>query len=93
MTTHTGGELRNQRKKFSLEQVLEAARTLPPGDQRKLREELAKTEQVYLVAPNLSEEVIQEGRELAEDVRAEIEETGETLEETMSRLRGRKWSS
>ena len=93
MTTHTGGELRNRGKKFSFEQVLEAARALPLGDQRKLREELAKTEQVYLVGPNSSEEVIQHGRMLAEEVRAEIEETRETLEETMSRLRGRKWSS
>ncbi len=94
MTTHTTGRAsRNWGKKFSFEQVLEAARSLPLGDQRRLREELAKTEQVYLAKPNPSEEAIQQGRKLAEEMRAEIQVGDETLDDTMSRLRGRQWSS
>jgi hypothetical protein len=94
MTTHTTGrETRNRGKKFSYKQVLEAAKSLSLGDQRRLREELAKTEQVYLVSPNASPDAIQQGRKLAEEVRTEIQDSGESLDETMSRMRGRKWSS
>jgi hypothetical protein len=94
MTTPTTGRSpRNRGRKFSFEQVLEAAKSLPLGDQRRLREELAKTEQVYLAQPNPSEKAIQHGQKLAEEVRSETNDTGETLDEAMSRLRGRKWSS
>lgn len=89
MATHPS----NRGMKFSFEQVLEAARSLSLRDQRRLREELAKSEQVYLAKPDTSAEAIQRGRRLAEEMRSEIQEADETLDEAMSRLRGRQWSS
>ncbi len=86
-------EARKKGRKFSFEQVLEAARSLPLIEQRRLRDELAKTEQVYLEQPDSSEEAIQQGKKLAEEIRAEIKESDETLDQTMSKLRGREWSS
>jgi hypothetical protein len=83
---------RYQGKKYTFEQVLEAARSLPLIEQRRLRDELAKEEQVYFVRPGTSDEAVRRGQKLADEVRSEVKEVDETLDQAMSKLRGRKWS-
>ena len=78
----------------SYHQVLKDVRALPLADQSRLRAELDKTPRVYIMRPTGSPAAIRRGRRLAAEIRKELaeKETG-TLEETMTRLRGRSWSS
>jgi hypothetical protein len=73
---------------------LKDVRALPLADQSRLRAELDKTPRVYIMRPTGSPAAIRRGRRLAAEIRKELaeKETG-TLEETMTRLPGRSWSS
>ncbi len=85
--------LTRKKPKPSLKQLLAAVRELPPADQRRLRDELAKLAGVQLVRPASSAVAVRRGRRLAKTIRAELAKsiTG-SLDETMSQLRGRAWS-
>lgn len=74
-------------------QVLQIARKLSPAEQRRLRDELAKSTGVQLVRPNASAAAIRQGRRLAKSIRAELADSvTASLDETMRQLRGRSWS-
>ncbi|CAG0946880.1 hypothetical protein ANRL1_03391 [Anaerolineae bacterium] len=83
-----------RKPRVTYRQVLENVKALRPADQRRLRAELAKMTDVYVLEPDTSPAAVRRGRRLAAQIRKELEgkETG-TLEETMIRLRGRSWSS
>ena len=74
-------------------EALALVRRLTPAEQRRLRDELAKSAGVQLVRPNTSATARRQARRLAKSVRAELAEsvTG-SLEEAMRDLRGRAWS-
>jgi len=86
--------LTHKRTKLTFQQVLQAAQELPPQDQRRLRDELAKLADVYLVRPTTTAAAVQEGRRLAKAIRAELADSPTaSLDEVMARLRGQAWSS
>lgn len=73
-------------------QVLESIRALSPADQRRLRAELAKGSNIYILRPTGSPAAIRRGHRLAAQIRKQVSAaTSGTLEETMQRLRGRSW--
>lgn len=73
-------------------QVLETIRALSPADQRRLRAELTKVSNVYILRPTGSPNAVRRGRRLAAQIRKQVSAaTSGTLEETMQRLRGRSW--
>ncbi len=77
----------------SYRQVLRAAKQLSPADQQRLRDELAKAAGVYIERPSGDEQSRERGLRLAAEVKAELSRTVTgTLDDTMSRLRGRTWS-
>jgi hypothetical protein len=83
-----------RKPKLSLQQVLQAVQELSPQEQRRLRDELAKSAGIYLVRPTSNAASIRRGRRLAKAVQAELAVTaGDSLDEAMLRLRGQSWSS
>jgi len=82
-----------KRKSAAFKKMLEIFRQLPRTEQRQLLDELTQAVQVYSVRPNPSQEAIQRGQRLAEQVRAELRTSmAGSLNETMASLRGRSWS-
>ena len=85
--------LTRRKSKLTLQQLLDAARELPPVDQRHLRDELAKMVGLQLVRPTATPAAIRRGKRLAKAVRAELAKTTTgSLDEAMQSLRGRSWS-
>ena len=85
--------LTRPQKRPTYAQVLEIARRLAPAEQRRLRDELAKSSGVQLVRPTGSTAARRQGRRLAKSIRAELAEAITTsLDETLRDLRGRTWS-
>jgi len=73
--------------------TFDLARQLSPRDQRRLLAELAKLSGVKLVAPNRTTRAIQLGRNLADQIRRELQSAKQqSLDGTMRQLRGRSWS-
>ena len=81
-------------KRPSYRQVVAEVMQLSRRDQNRLREELAKITGVHLVQPKRDEKTVQAARQMAEEVRQIVQKATakQTLEETMSQLRGRSWS-
>jgi len=85
--------LTRPKKRPTYAQVLEIARGLSPAEQRRLRDELAKSAGVQLVRPTASAAAQRQGRRLAKVIRAELADTVTTsLDDAMRDLRGRAWS-
>ncbi len=81
-------------KRDGYHQVLQAAIRLSLTDQQRLLDELQKLSGVSLVPPTYTEQAIKNGRNLADEVRNELKNSLDSgLDETMSLLRGRSWSS
>lgn len=86
--------MRRKKPRLSWRQVLQAVQELSPQEQRRLRAELAKMADVYLVRPTGNVAAIRRGRRLAKAIQAELAVTAsDSLEEAMIRLRGQSWSS
>lgn len=86
MTTFT-------RKRPTYKTTFDLARQLSPRDQRRLLAELAKLAGVKLVTPNKTARAIRTGRNLANQIRMELQSTkNKSVEETVRQLRGRSWS-
>jgi hypothetical protein len=86
MSTYTGN-------RPNYKQVFSEAMQLSLRDQRKLREELAKLEGVTLIQPAKTPSAIRSARKLADQIRKKLQATsGQSLDDTMRRLRGRSWS-
>jgi len=86
--------LTRRKSRPSWQQVLRAVQELPPQEQRRLRDELAKSAGVYLARPTGNAAAIRRGRRLAKAIQAELAVTAANLlDETMTRLRGQAWSS
>ena len=84
------GMLTRKKIKPSYQQVLQIIRDLPPIEQRRLRDEMAKMASVQLVHPTATPAAIRQGKRLAKAVRIELAKTvSGTLDEAMQRLRGR----
>jgi hypothetical protein len=85
--------LTRKSKKPTFREVLDAARELSPTEQLRLRDELTKLVDIYVMIPDNSPEAIERGRQLAEQARAEVNQSMKgTLEEMIASLRGRSWS-
>jgi len=87
--------LTHPKKRPTYAQALAMARRLSPAEQRRLRDELARSSGVQLVRPNgsASAEARRQGRRLAKVIRAELAKSvTNSLDETMRQLRGRSWS-
>jgi len=85
--------LTRRKSRPSWQQVLRAVQELPPQEQRRLRDELAKSAGVYLARPTGNAAAIRRGRRLAKAIQAELAVTAaNSLDETMTRLRGQAWS-
>jgi len=83
----------SKKTKPSYRQVLQIVRELPPADQRRLRDELARMVGIQLVRPTTTSATIRRGKRLAKAVRAELAKTTTgSLDEAMQSLRGRSWS-
>lgn len=81
-------------KRDGYHQVLQAAIRLSQTDQQRLLDELQKLSGVRLIPPTYTEPAIKNGRILADEVRNELKNSlDKGLDETMSQLRGRAWSS
>jgi len=86
--------LTRRKSRLSWQQVLRAVQELSPQEQRRLRDELAKSAGVYLARPTGNPAAIRRGRRLAKAIQAELAVTAaSSLDETMTRLRGQAWSS
>ena len=86
--------LTRRKTRLSWQQVLQVVQELPPPEQHRLRDELARSPGVYLVRPTGKVAAIRRGRRLAKAVQAELAATAsDSLDETMTRLRGQAWSS
>jgi hypothetical protein len=86
--------LTRRKSRPSWQQVLRAVQELSPQEQRRLRDELAKSAGVYLARPTGNAAAIRRGRRLAKAIQAELAVTAaSSLDETMTRLRGQAWSS
>ena len=86
MTTYT-------LKRPTYKATFDLARQLSPRDQRRLLAELAKLSGVKLVTPNKTSRAIRTGRNLADQIRMELQSTKtQSVEETVRQLRGRSWS-
>ena len=80
-------------KRPTYKSTFELARQLSPRDQRRLLAELVKLSGVKLVLPNKSARAIQTGRDLASQIRKELQSAKtQSLDESMRQLRGRSWS-
>jgi hypothetical protein len=85
--------LARPKKRPTYTQALDIVRRLPPAEQRRLRDELARSSGVQLVRPTESIAVRRQGRRLAKAIRAELAEAvTNSLDEAMHDLRGRAWS-
>lgn len=84
--------LPRRRNKPSYPQVLKAVESLTLAERLKLRDQLTHLLNVQLIRPSKSETAIRRGRRLARTVRAELIRTSGSLEESMTKLRGRSWS-
>ncbi len=85
--------LTRRKPRLSWQQVLRAVQDLSPQEQRRLRDELAKSAGVYLARPTGNAAAIRRGRRLAKAIQAELAVTAaNSLDETMTRLRGQAWS-
>jgi len=90
---HMTTTIARKKAKPTYRAVLRAAKKLSLADQQRLRDELAKALGVYIERPSGDERSRQRGLRLAAEVREELSQTVTgTLDETMSRLRGRTWS-
>ena len=79
---------------FTLHEIIEAVRSLSPDDQARLRDELSSLVRVYIESPDTTQAANQRGQELADQLRSELQSTSMgQLDQVMSLLRGRKWSS
>ena len=86
MTTYT-------RKRPTYKATFDLARQLSPRDQRRLLAELAKLAGVKLVVPNKTARAIRTGRNLANQIRMELQSTKtQSFDKTVRQLRGRSWS-
>jgi hypothetical protein len=86
--------LMRRKPKLSFQQVLRAVQELPPNEQRRLRDELAKSAGVHLIRPTGDAAAIRRGRRLANTIRAELTATAtESLDDAMACLRGPSWLS
>ena len=86
--------LTRRKSRPSWQQVLRAVQELSPQEQRRLRDELAKSAGVYLARPTGNAAAIRRGRRLAKAIQAELAVTAaNSLDETMTCLRGQAWSS
>lgn len=81
-----------QETKWTLNQVLEAIRTLSQSEQHQLQDAIREFSDIHLISPNNSREAQESGRYLAKQIRAELKTTTQnTLDDTMASLRGRAW--
>jgi hypothetical protein len=80
---------------LTLYEILKAVKSLTPDDQARLRDELAALTQVYITKPDPTKGANQRGRELADQLRDELHSSAavDELDQVMSRLRDRTWSS
>ncbi len=82
-----------EKTKWTLDQVLEAVRTLTRSEQYQLQDAIKEISDVQLVHPNNSSRAKERGWRLAKQIRAELKTTTQnTLDDTMASLRGRAWS-
>lgn len=81
------------RKRPTYKTTLELARQLSARDQRRLRAELAKLSDVYLVRPSRDPQVIRSARLLADEIRKTVQSAtaNQSLDEAMRQSRGRSW--
>jgi len=84
--------LPRRRNKASYPQVLKAVESLSPAERLKLRDQLTNLLNVQLIRPSNSVTAIRRGRRLAKTVRSELTKANGSLEEAMTKLRGRSWS-
>jgi hypothetical protein len=87
MATYTG-------KRPNYRQVISQVMRLSLRDQRRVRDELVKITSVHLVPPSKDAETLRAAQALAEEVRGIAQDAtrGQTLEDAMSKMRGRSWS-
>ena len=82
-----------RKKKVSYQQILNAARQLPPTQQHKLSNALAMASDVRIISPSGNTLAIRRGQLLAKQIRGKLNPSiTESLDETMSKMRGRSWS-
>lgn len=81
--------LPHHRNKPSYPQVLKAVEALSVAERLKLRDQLTNLLNVQFMRPTNSERAIRRGRRLAKTVRSELNKANDSLEETMTQLRGR----
>lgn len=76
-------------KRPTYKATFDLARQLSSRDQRRLLAELAKLSGVKIVEPNKTARAIQTGRNLASQIRKELQSAKmQSLDETMYQLRG-----
>jgi hypothetical protein len=86
--------LTRKKSKLTWQEVWQSVQMLSPQEQRRLRDELAKSAGVYLARPTGKAAEIRRGRRLAKTLQAELAAASmDSLDETMTRLRGQAWSS
>ncbi len=74
-------------------QILKAAKQLKPAEQQRLSVALLEASSVKIVRPIGTAASVRRGQRLAKQIKAKLSSSvTETLDETMSRLRGRSWS-
>jgi hypothetical protein len=84
----------DRRSSLTLGEILKAVKSLAPDDQARLLDELAGVNQVYITKPDHTPVANQRGQKLAEQLRSELHASSkEELDQAMSQLRGRTWSS
>lgn len=84
--------LTRKKTRLTYRQVLESIRALSPADQQRLRLELSRMGNVYIVEPVGAPATVRRARSLAASIRRKVNASMEgSLEETMTRLRGRSW--
>lgn len=85
--------LARPKKRPTYTQVLKIVRRLSPAEQRRLRDELARSSGVQLVRPSESTAARRQGRRLAKLIRADLAEAvTNSLDDSMRAMRGRAWS-
>ena len=86
--------LTRKKPKLTWQEVWQSVQMLSPQEQRRLRDELAKSAGVYLARPTGQAAAARRGRRLAKTIQAELAAAPtDSLDETMTRLRGQAWSS
>ena len=74
--------------------ILDAVKMLTPAEQARLRAELASMSRVHVVLPDATPEAVHRGQKLADQLRQELQAASlDNLDDVMSSLRGREWSS